>query len=202
MPSTSVRPMQDKVKGALFSILGDRLRGAVCLDGFSGTGSIGLEALSRGAERVRLRRRVPALRQGHPPERGQVRGRGEVRRTPPGVQPGRHRPGQAGRPLRRHLPRPALPAARGAEPAQGHPQARRAQAGRAHRPPPLLQDQAPSSATSSSSGGWRSATTSSSCSSAGGAAESPPGAPAAAETAACPPRPVPLKWRLARGRKP
>jgi len=47
--STSVRPMQDKVKGALFSILGDRLRGAVCLDGFSGTGSIGLEALSRGA---------------------------------------------------------------------------------------------------------------------------------------------------------
>ncbi len=49
VPSTSVRPMQDKVKGALFSILGDRLRGAVCLDGFSGTGSIGLEALSRGA---------------------------------------------------------------------------------------------------------------------------------------------------------
>ena len=49
--SDAVRPMQDKVKGALFSILGDRLRGAVCLDGFSGTGSIGLEALSRGADR-------------------------------------------------------------------------------------------------------------------------------------------------------
>ena len=49
VPSTSVRPMQDKVKGALFNILGDRARGSVCLDGFAGTGSIGLEALSRGA---------------------------------------------------------------------------------------------------------------------------------------------------------
>jgi 16S rRNA (guanine966-N2)-methyltransferase len=51
VPSTTVRPMQDKVKGALFSIIGDRLPGSVCLDGFAGTGSIGLEALSRGAER-------------------------------------------------------------------------------------------------------------------------------------------------------
>jgi 16S rRNA (guanine966-N2)-methyltransferase len=49
VPSTSVRPMQDKVKGALFNIVQDRLPGAVCLDGFAGTGSIGLEALSRGA---------------------------------------------------------------------------------------------------------------------------------------------------------
>jgi 16S rRNA (guanine966-N2)-methyltransferase len=47
--SASVRPMQDKIKGALFNIVGDRLPGAVCLDGFAGTGSIGLEALSRGA---------------------------------------------------------------------------------------------------------------------------------------------------------
>ena len=52
VPSPSVRPMQDKVKGALFSILGDRLKGSACLDGFSGTGSIGLEALSRGASLV------------------------------------------------------------------------------------------------------------------------------------------------------
>jgi len=49
VPSDSVRPMQDKVKGALFNILGDRVRGTVCLDGFAGTGSVGLEALSRGA---------------------------------------------------------------------------------------------------------------------------------------------------------
>jgi 16S rRNA (guanine966-N2)-methyltransferase len=51
VPSPSVRPMQDKVKGALFNILGDRVKDAVCLDGFAGTGSIGLEALSRGAAR-------------------------------------------------------------------------------------------------------------------------------------------------------
>jgi len=51
VPSASVRPMQDKVKGALFSILADRLPASVCLDGFSGTGSVGLEALSRGAAR-------------------------------------------------------------------------------------------------------------------------------------------------------
>jgi 16S rRNA (guanine966-N2)-methyltransferase len=51
VPSPSVRPMQDKVKGALFSIIRDRLKESVCLDGFSGTGSVGLEALSRGAGR-------------------------------------------------------------------------------------------------------------------------------------------------------
>ena len=49
VPSLSVRPMQDKVKGALFSVVADRLKDSACLDGFSGTGSIGLEALSRGA---------------------------------------------------------------------------------------------------------------------------------------------------------
>ncbi len=47
--SPAVRPMQDKVKGALFNVIGGRLAGSVCLDGFAGTGSIGLEALSRGA---------------------------------------------------------------------------------------------------------------------------------------------------------
>jgi 16S rRNA (guanine966-N2)-methyltransferase len=48
----AVRPMQDKVKGALFNIVGERVKGSACLDGFAGTGSVGLEALSRGAERV------------------------------------------------------------------------------------------------------------------------------------------------------
>jgi 16S rRNA (guanine(966)-N(2))-methyltransferase RsmD len=52
VPSPAVRPMQDKVKGALFNIVQDRLKGSVCLDGFSGTGSVGLEALSRGAATV------------------------------------------------------------------------------------------------------------------------------------------------------
>jgi len=43
------RPMMDRVKEAIFSSLGDRVRGAVVLDLYAGSGSLGLEALSRGA---------------------------------------------------------------------------------------------------------------------------------------------------------
>ncbi len=41
--------MQDQVRAALFSALGEVVRGARVLDLFAGTGSVGLEALSRGA---------------------------------------------------------------------------------------------------------------------------------------------------------
>ena len=47
----AIRPTEDKVKESLFSTLGT-LEGAVVLDLFSGTGALGLEALSRGASRV------------------------------------------------------------------------------------------------------------------------------------------------------
>jgi 16S rRNA (guanine966-N2)-methyltransferase len=50
--SPLVRPMSAKLREALFNILGERVRGAAVLDGFAGTGSIGLEALSRGARTV------------------------------------------------------------------------------------------------------------------------------------------------------
>ncbi|MBS1242785.1 MAG: methyltransferase [Nitrospirae bacterium] len=49
---SKVRPTSDKVKQALFNILGDRVPGSVFLDLFAGAGGIGIEALSRGAERV------------------------------------------------------------------------------------------------------------------------------------------------------
>jgi 16S rRNA (guanine966-N2)-methyltransferase len=45
------RPTSDRVREALFSMLGD-LEGSVALDLFAGTGALGIEALSRGAERV------------------------------------------------------------------------------------------------------------------------------------------------------
>lgn len=47
-----VRPTSDRVRGALFQILAQELPGAVVLDLFAGTGALGIEALSRGAERV------------------------------------------------------------------------------------------------------------------------------------------------------
>jgi 16S rRNA (guanine(966)-N(2))-methyltransferase RsmD len=47
--SPLVRPMPDKLKTALFNILRDEVRDTNVLDGFAGTGSIGIEALSRGA---------------------------------------------------------------------------------------------------------------------------------------------------------
>lgn len=47
-----VRPTGDRVKEAIFSILGRSVDGAVVLDLFAGSGSLGLEALSRGAKRA------------------------------------------------------------------------------------------------------------------------------------------------------
>jgi len=45
----ATRPTSDRVREALFSILGDRIREAEVLDLFAGSGALGLEALSRGA---------------------------------------------------------------------------------------------------------------------------------------------------------
>jgi len=47
-----VRPTADRVKEALFNILGSLVKGSSFLDLFAGTGSVGIEALSRGAERA------------------------------------------------------------------------------------------------------------------------------------------------------
>jgi 16S rRNA (guanine(966)-N(2))-methyltransferase RsmD len=44
-----IRPLRDRVRTALFDILGQRVVGAEFLDLFAGTGAVGLEALSRGA---------------------------------------------------------------------------------------------------------------------------------------------------------
>jgi len=47
-----VRPTSDKVKQALFNILGDRVVDATFLDLYAGAGGIGIEALSRGVRSV------------------------------------------------------------------------------------------------------------------------------------------------------
>ncbi len=46
------RPTQDRVKESLFNMIQDHCHGSIVLDGFAGTGSLGLEALSRGAKKV------------------------------------------------------------------------------------------------------------------------------------------------------
>jgi 16S rRNA (guanine966-N2)-methyltransferase len=48
-PSIATRPIIDRVKTALFDTLADRLHGSTVLDLFGGVGSVGIEALSRGA---------------------------------------------------------------------------------------------------------------------------------------------------------
>jgi 16S rRNA (guanine966-N2)-methyltransferase len=49
VPAYDLRPTMDKTRGAIFSALGDRLLEAQVLDLFAGSGSFGIEALSRGA---------------------------------------------------------------------------------------------------------------------------------------------------------
>ncbi len=76
------RPTTDRVREALFSILGDRVAGARVLDLFAGSGALGLEALSRGAKEAVfvevadeacevIRRNLG--RAGFKPEEGRVR---------------------------------------------------------------------------------------------------------------------------------
>ena len=51
-----LRPTSDKVKGAIFNIL-KSVEGKKVLDLFAGSGALGIEALSRGAEEVKVSRR-------------------------------------------------------------------------------------------------------------------------------------------------
>ena len=49
-----LRPTADRLRETLFNWLQGQVEGAVCLDLFAGSGALGLEALSRGADFVRL----------------------------------------------------------------------------------------------------------------------------------------------------
>ena len=67
-PLPGIRPSPDRVRETLFNWLRERVPGARCLDLFAGSGALGLEALSRGANSVtfvdREREAVEAIR-GH-----------------------------------------------------------------------------------------------------------------------------------------
>lgn len=47
-----LRPTSDRLRETLFNVLAPRLEGARVLDGYAGTGAIGIEAISRGAAHV------------------------------------------------------------------------------------------------------------------------------------------------------
>lgn len=54
-----LRPTSDRLRETLFNILGPSVRGAKVLDGYAGTGAIGIEAISRGAAEVTFVERDP-----------------------------------------------------------------------------------------------------------------------------------------------
>jgi 16S rRNA (guanine966-N2)-methyltransferase len=60
VPGAATRPTSDRVREALFAILGDRVEDARVLDLFAGTGALAIEALSRGARSAVLVEQAPA----------------------------------------------------------------------------------------------------------------------------------------------
>jgi len=58
-PGQGTRPITDMIKGALFNVLHEGIKGADILDIFAGSGNVGLEALSRGAGKAVFVERNP-----------------------------------------------------------------------------------------------------------------------------------------------
>lgn len=56
-----LRPTPDRVRQTLFNWLGQDLHGLICLDLFAGTGVMGFESLSRGAEAAVMVEKAPAV---------------------------------------------------------------------------------------------------------------------------------------------
>ena len=52
VPGRQTRPTTDRIKETLFNMLMPYLSGAIFIDLFSGSGGIGIEALSRGARKA------------------------------------------------------------------------------------------------------------------------------------------------------
>ena len=60
VPGWDVRPTPDRLRETLFSILTPVIEGAVFVDAYAGSGSVGIEAISRGAARCVFIERTPA----------------------------------------------------------------------------------------------------------------------------------------------
>jgi 16S rRNA (guanine966-N2)-methyltransferase len=58
-PGLTTRPTSDRLRETLFNVLAPRIQGAAFLDLYAGSGAVGIEALSRGAERVEFVEQAP-----------------------------------------------------------------------------------------------------------------------------------------------
>ena len=67
IPGDATRPTPDRLRETLFDILAPRIEGATFVDGYAGTGAVGIEALSRGAAHAwfleRNRRALETIRE-------------------------------------------------------------------------------------------------------------------------------------------
>ena len=83
VPGDQTRPITDRVKEALFDIVGPDVRESVWWDLFAGTGAVGIEALSRGASFARFTdlNRAPLETINGNLERTRLSARAEVRRA-------------------------------------------------------------------------------------------------------------------------
>jgi len=67
LPGPATRPTPDRLRETLFDILAPRIAGVTFLDGYAGTGAVGIEALSRGATHAlfleRSRTAIEAIRE-------------------------------------------------------------------------------------------------------------------------------------------
>ena len=60
-PAQAIRPTPNRVRETLFNWLSPRIEGSRCLDLFAGSGALGFEAASRGAEEVVLVESDPSI---------------------------------------------------------------------------------------------------------------------------------------------
>ena len=69
IPGDSTRPTTDRIKETLFNILQDSITGCSFLDLFAGSGAIGIEALSRGANSCDFVEKNPQAVSAIPPQK-------------------------------------------------------------------------------------------------------------------------------------
>lgn len=60
LPGLNVRPTPDRLRETLFAVLAPEIEGVIFVDAYAGSGSVGIEALSRGARHVLLFERSSA----------------------------------------------------------------------------------------------------------------------------------------------